>query len=132
MDQVRIIIADDQAEILEVASQVLAPEYSIVATFTSGQALLEQAATLQAEIMVLDISMGEMSGFDVAQVLRQSGNQSKIIFLSVHEDAGFVRAAMDCGAAAYVFKSRMSSDLKEAIRQVVAGGTFISPNSVLQ
>ena len=73
------------------------------------------------DLIILDISLGDMTGFEVARRLKKSGNTAKIIFLTVHEDIDFVRAAFDLGASGYVFKSRISSDLITAIDTVLCG-----------
>ena len=67
-----------------------------------------------------------MTGFDVVRQLKKSSSSAKIIFLTVHENIDFVRAAFDLDAAGYVFKSRISSDLIEAINTICNGGRFSS------
>ena len=58
--------------------------------------------------------------------LKRRGSKAKVVFLSIHEDIDFVRAAYDVGGSAYVIKRRMASDLLKAIRAVLAGRTFTS------
>jgi DNA-binding NarL/FixJ family response regulator len=80
----------------------------------------------------LDISLGDLSGFDVARRLRDRPSRAKIIFLSIHEDVEFVTASLDIGACGYVFKSRVVEDLRKAIEIVYAGGRFVSPTFALR
>jgi two-component system nitrate/nitrite response regulator NarL len=75
--------------------------------------------------VILDISLGDMTGFEVARRLKDSGCTAKLIFLSVHEDVDFVTAAFDIGASGYVFKSRVTEDLTKAIDIVFNGGRFV-------
>jgi CheY-like chemotaxis protein len=77
----------------------------------------------------LDISLGDLSGFDVVRRLRDRPSRAKIIFLSIHEDVEFVTAGFDIGACGYVFKSGVVEDLRKAI-EIVHAGRFVSPTSL--
>jgi DNA-binding NarL/FixJ family response regulator len=91
-----------------------------------GAAVVEQAAILLPDLIILDISLGDLSGFEVARRLKKAGCPAKIIFLSLHQDMDFVGAAFGMGASGYVFKSRLSTDLENAIEVVLSGGHFSS------
>jgi DNA-binding NarL/FixJ family response regulator len=106
--------------------RVLEKEFEMLDAVEDGQALLEAASKLKPDLCLLDISMPIVSGFEVASRLKKDGSTAKIIFLSIHEDVDFVRAAYDAGGSAYVIKRRMASDLLKAIRAVLAGRTFTS------
>jgi DNA-binding NarL/FixJ family response regulator len=75
---------------------------------------------------VLDISMPVMSGLRVAELLRDKGCRFPVVFLTVHEDEEYVRAAQEVGALGYVLKSHMASDLVPAIRAALDGISFLS------
>ncbi len=85
---------------------------------------------LNPDLIILDISLGDMAGFEVARRLKKAGVPAKVIFLTVHENIDFVRAAFDVGAVGYVYKSRISSDLIDAIDTICAGGHFSSADVV--
>jgi DNA-binding NarL/FixJ family response regulator len=120
------LLADDNSAVLNHVTRTLRKEYDIVAAVTDGESVLKQYPRLRPDVIVLDISMGDLSGIDVARRLRDSGCHSKIVFLTVHEDSDFVNAAMGTGASAYVVKSRMSTDLVSAIEAALAGKLFVS------
>lgn len=126
MSKVSILLADDNSAVLDQVARVLKKDYEIVAAFKDGKSVLSEYSRLDPQIIVLDISMGDFSGIDVAMQLRDLGCTSKIIFLTVHEDFDFVNAAMGAGASAYVVKSRLSKDLISAIKAVLAGKIFVS------
>jgi len=86
-----------------------------------------EAARLQPDLIVLDISMPGLTGIEAAQELREAKSTAKLIFLTVHERVEFVRACLAEGALGYVVKSRLAVDLLPAIREVLAGRRFISP-----
>lgn len=123
-----LLLADDNPALLETLVDLLEPTYKVAAALNSGRSVLEKFGALNPDLIVLDISLGDMTGFDVARRLREAGCPAKIIFLSVHEDVDFVNAAFDLGASGYVFKSHITTDLARAIDIVVNGGQFISIN----
>jgi len=127
VSQKRILLADDHPGALAQAAGSLREEYEVVGTVTNGLDLLEAAQRLGPDVIVLDISMPKLNGFEAAQRLKQSGCRSKLVFLTVWEDADFVREAMAVGADAYVVKSRLASDLKLAVAEVLAEHKFVSP-----
>jgi DNA-binding NarL/FixJ family response regulator len=127
VDRVRVLLADDHAAFLAFAAQLLEPEFEVVEQVGDGQASLVETARLQPDILVLDISMPVLNGLEAAQRLRASGSAVKVVFLSVHEDADYVREAVAAGALGYVIKCRIASDLLPALRAAAAGRAFFSP-----
>ena len=89
--------------------------------------MIEEAARLAPDLIVLDISMPKLNGIEAARQLKAAGSRAKIVFLSVHDDADYVRGALAAGAHGYVVKPRLASDLLLALRQVLASGSFVSP-----
>ena len=126
MPPVRLLLADDNPEILETLTDMLQPPYVVAGALPDGASVLQQVPALKPDLLILDISLGDMTGFEVARRLKQNGSATKLIFLTVHETIDFVRAAFDLDAAGYVFKSRIGSDLVAAINVVCSGGKFSS------
>jgi len=124
-EKLRVLLADDNPAILDVVIQILQKEFWILAALNAGSAVIHDAPELKPDVIILDISMGDLNGFEVTRKLHASHCSSKIIFLTVHEELEFIRAAFDAGASGYVFKSRMNTDLREAIHVVQAGKVFI-------
>jgi DNA-binding NarL/FixJ family response regulator len=121
-----LVLADDNPDMLGMLVEMLQTGYRVMAALPNGNSVLDQIATLSPSLVILDISLGDLSGFEVAKRLRDSGCPAKIIFLTVHEDIDFVKAAFDIGVSGYVFKSRISEDLIRAIDIVFDGGQFAS------
>jgi DNA-binding NarL/FixJ family response regulator len=119
-------LADDHKVMREYVVRLLKQDFEIVGVFADGQAIVEAAPGLKPDICLLDISMPVLGGIEVARQLNLSLTSAKIIFLSIHEDPDFVQAALATGAKGYVFKRCMASDLITALKEVLAGGTFIS------
>ena len=126
MNRPCILLADDNSNVLHLARQVLSTEFTVAASVCDGATVLKEVPTLHPDVVVLDISMGESNGIEVARVLRERGCSAKILFLTVHQSLDYVEAALAVGASAYVIKSRMNSDLVPAIRAACSGRLFLS------
>lgn len=102
-------------------------DYEIVAEVTNGKSLVEAAQRLNPDLIVSDISMPEMNGFEAAAQLRALGLTTKLIFLSVQSSPAYVRKARSLGAAGYVLKVYAMEQLPEAVSAVLAERTYVSP-----
>lgn len=131
MARARILLADDHKEIREKVMQQLDPEFEVVGAVEDGNALMKAASRMKPDVCVVDISMPIMNGLEAVTEMKASGSTVKIVFLTVHEDPDFLKAALDAGASGYVVKSRVASDLSPAIRAALAGRLFISPCCIL-
>ena len=126
MARARILVAEDHELMRDRVVRLLKRDFDVVAAVSNGEALLEAAARLQPDVCVLDISMPLLSGIETVNHLKQSDSTAKVIFLTIHNDSDFVGAAFKSGAEGYVFKTRMAADLVVAVREVLAGRTFLS------
>jgi DNA-binding NarL/FixJ family response regulator len=122
----RILLADDHKEIRDRVVRLLEREFEMLEPVKDGRELLESASRLKPDVCLLDISMPVINGIEAAAQLIESGSMAKIIFLTIHEDPDFLIAALKAGASGYVVKPRMASDLRAAVKEVLAGRTFIS------
>jgi len=122
----RILLADDHEEMLETLVGILEDEFQIVGAVENGMRVLELAASLTPDIVVLDISMPEMNGIEAAWRLREEGSLARVVFLTAHNDPDLVEAAVSAGGLGYVLKSHLATDLVSAIWQASVGKTFIS------
>ena len=127
LSRARIMMADDNTAILDHVTDILQDDYEIIGRIADGNAVCAEVDKLKPDLIVLDISMGERSGIDIAHRLQEQGYMGEIVFLTVHEDPAFVSAAMGAGGRGYVIKSRMNTDLGSAVRAVLARRIFISP-----
>ena len=125
---VTLLLADDNSAVLDHVGKMLKKEntYKVIASTTDGNTVVREYLRLKPDVIVLDISMGELSGIDIARQLRDSGCDAKIVFLTVHEDRDYVNAAIGAGGSAYVMKSRLNLDLHRAIKAALANKLFVS------
>jgi len=127
MQRKRLLLADDHKEMLEELQSLLAEEYEIVGAVDNGQKLVDAAKSLKPDLIVSDISMPVMSGFEAAAKIREAGISSKIIFLTVQSSPAYLKKARALGADGYVLKVYTSEELPTAISNVLTGTRYFSP-----
>ena len=125
--KIRVLLGDDHAFILDGVRAALRAEYEVVGQANNGRALVEAAERLQPDLVILDISMPLLNGFESAKQIRKIRPSAKLIFLSQHLNPAYLRHALKLGATGYVLKSDTSEELDRAIRTVLRGETYITP-----
>jgi DNA-binding NarL/FixJ family response regulator len=122
----RVVVADDLATVLGEVTGLLRGSFEVVGMFSDGRAALEGAIALAPDLVVLDISMPEMTGIEVAEELTRRGHNIRVVFLTVHEDLEILKTCQAAGGLGYVIKLHMNSDLVRAMNEALAGRTFTS------
>ena len=121
MNRPRVLVADDHRMFAEALKSLLAAKCEIVGTVTDGRALLEAAAKLQPDVILLDVEMPLMNGLTAGRQLKCSMPRTKLIFLTMHEDPDLVAEAFRAGASAFLLKETEATELFEAIETVMKG-----------
>ena len=126
---IRLVIADDHPIVRQGLRQVIEkdPELLIVSEADDGQAALEQIKATQPQVVILDVDMPRLSGFEVARALAGLALPVEIIFLTVHCEEEFFDEALDLGAKGYVLKDSSVTDIVACVRAVAAGQNYVSP-----
>ncbi len=127
MRRPKILLADDHKMFAQGLRSLFEDDFELLATVEDGQALVEAASRLNPDIIIVDISMPVLNGFDAARQLKKAGCKAKIIFLTMHADAGLVAEALRCGASGYVLKQSVGEELISAITQVGEGKVYLPP-----
>jgi DNA-binding NarL/FixJ family response regulator len=131
----RIILADDHEIILDGLRRILMPEFEIVATAADGRELVAKIERLQPEAAVADISMPLLNGLDALRQCKDAHFRARFVFLTASPDVALATQAFRLGASGYVLKQAAAEELVVAIREALAGRTYITPriaNEVLQ
>ena len=123
----RVLLADDHLLVAEALTSLLTPEFDLVGVVEDGRALIEAAGKLQPDVIVADISMPHLNGIDALAQLRQGGDRTPVVFLTMHRDVTFARRALDAGASGFVLKHSASVELVAAIRAALQGKTYLTP-----
>jgi len=121
-----VLLADDDRSLLDRLRLMLNGDFEVVGMVEDGQALLTAAGELHPDLLVTDISMPRMNGFQAARKLKKERPDARIIFLTVHEDQVVVEEALAMGVSGYVLKRSAAADLIPALQQVFLGGQFVS------
>lgn len=120
----RILVADDHEEVRNTIVRLLKRRFEVLAAVGDGPTFLEEVARLKPDLCVLDISMPQMSGIEVAYRIKERDADIRIVFLTLHDDCDFRAAALATGAEGYVTKARMGGELLFAVGEVLAGRKF--------
>lgn len=128
MKRTRIILADDHILLADAVRNLLEPDYEVVGTFSDGEELVEAAAALSPDIVILDINMPTMNGLTAGPRLKRIMPKVKLIYLTMHQDMETAGEAFRNGASGYVLKTSAASELIRAIREVLRGGNFVTPS----
>ena len=130
MSKIRILVADDHA-VLQAGLEAMLnaePDMLVVGSAGDGHAAVRQAALLQPDVILLDINMPGLNGLEALEQIRSQAPKSRILILTMHDDAQYLRQAMAGGASGYVLKQSAGKELLMAIRTVWQGGVYLHPN----
>ena len=123
----KILLADDEPTVLEGVRRLLESEFLVIGTAQDGPSLLAAAESLKPDVIIADISMPVLNGFEAARRLKAACRDTRIIFLTVHEEPVVVSEALGIGVDGYVIKRSAALDLIPAIRHVLQGRSYVSP-----
>jgi DNA-binding NarL/FixJ family response regulator len=126
MSTIRVVLADDYRPIVAKVRGILGEEFEVIGTAENGNEAVDLVLTLDADVLITDISMPVVNGFQAAERLQMANCRARIVFLTLHEEQAFVSAAFAAGVSAYVLKSRLWTDLIPAIHEALLGNIFVS------
>ena len=125
--KVRVLLADDHGLMAAGVRRLLESRYQVVGVVEDGRALLEAAAARRPDVILTDIAMPGLDGLEATRRLRRSLPHVPVVVLTMLDGSGHVKAALEAGAAGYLVKSSAPRELIEAIEEVLAGGTYVTP-----
>jgi DNA-binding NarL/FixJ family response regulator len=127
---IKVVLCDDHVIFRQGLLKLLqsAEDIIVVGESGDGNEVLNLILREKPDLAILDISMPGLSGFEIAEKIQKSGLETKIIFLTMHNDQPTVKTAIQSDASGFVLKDDAFEDLLYAIRAVASGGKFISPS----
>ena len=134
MNKIRILLADDHA-VLQAGLEAMLNaqgDMLVVGTAGDGHAAVRQAALLQPDVILLDINMPGINGLEALEQMRVQAPASRVLILTMHDDAQYLRQAMAGGAAGYVLKQSASTELLSALNAALKNQRYISPQLSLE
>jgi two-component system, NarL family, response regulator NreC len=129
MESIRIVLADDHS-IVRAGIRTLInaqPDMKVVGEAGDGAAALAQVETARPDLVVMDLSMPKLNGLEATEQLRGRIPTARVLMLSVHEDATYLRRALEVGAASYILKRSAAETLISALRAVASGKVYLDP-----
>jgi len=127
MERIRLLLADDHVMFAQGLESLLGDEFELLGNAGNGEELVAAAMRLQPDVILVDISMPVLNGFDAVRRIRKGGSQARIIFLTMHDDERLVAEAFRCGGSGYILKQAAGDELVHAIKAVAGGNNYVSP-----
>jgi two-component system, NarL family, response regulator DesR len=122
-----ILIAEDDFLIREgTLRSLLEPHFTIVASVDDGREAIEAASEYKPDVVLLDVSLPRVRGFEAARQILEAAPSCKVLFVSNYADPEYSETARELGAVGYVIKSRAAIELVPAIETVLTGHFFQS------
>lgn len=129
---ITIVLVDDHKLVRQGLKLLLEdePDIKVVGEAANGPDGIELVETLKPDILITDLVLDGMNGIEVTKEIRTQIPGIKIIVLTMYNDAGYVRHALKEGARGYILKGAGIEDLVQAVRTVMAGGSYLSPSVI--
>jgi DNA-binding NarL/FixJ family response regulator len=124
--QPTVLIADDHQVFAESLRSLLGSTYDVVGTAKDGKDLIELALTFKPALILTDLSMPKMNGFDAMKLLDEKGIRSKFVILTMHDEKKLAVRVFRAGASAFLLKTAGADELMKALEVVMRGGHYLS------
>ena len=127
--KIRVLLADDHTILRRGVRMLLEsqPDMEVIGEAKTGREAIDEARRLTPDVVVMDVSMPELNGIEGTRQICSELKNTKVIGLSMHSDAVYVREILRAGARGYLIKDSEDEDLLRAIRAVSRGEAFLSP-----
>lgn len=128
LNEIRVLVADDHAVLRSGLKLLISTQPDMLVVGEAGDFLSarEKILTLRPDVVIQDLSMPGGNGVKVIEDLSREIPETRLVVLTMHDDASMFCAAFAAGAAGYVVKSAADTELLTAVRTVAAGGTFVN------
>lgn len=124
----RVLMADDHSILLAGVRKLLQDQYDVVEMVEDGRALIEATERLKPDLVLLDISMPLLNGFEAARQLKKAMPEIRILFLTMHASPQYATEAFKAGGNGYLLKQSAVTELPQAIEAVLGGKYYLTPS----
>lgn len=122
----RVVLADDHAIVAAGLEEILKKSANVVASVRDGRALLSAVSQFRPEVVLTDISMPLLNGLDAIRQIRTISPETKTIILTMHSEPDLAVTAFKAGASGYLLKTSDEAELSTALREVMAGRSYVT------
>jgi two-component system response regulator NreC len=128
--KIRLLVADDHPVVRAGLRLLLSaqPDMEVVGEAADGQTAVERALELKPDVVVMDLTLGEMDGLTATREIVDHNPRTKVVVLTIHDDEAYLRQALQAGATGYVLKEAVDTEIAVAIRVVHRGEVFLYPS----
>ncbi len=125
----RILLADDHTVVRNGFRMILGSQsdLEVVGEASNGREAVELALSAQPDVIVMDVTMPELNGIEATRRICEAAPRTRILALSMHKDAVYVREILRAGAKGYLLKDSGENDFLNAVRAIAGGDGFLSP-----
>jgi two-component system response regulator NreC len=130
-EKIRVLLADDHT-ILRAGLRMMLnaqPDILVVGEASDGKEAIAVTLRLQPDVVIMDITMPEMTGIDATRQIKKDCPDVKILILTMHENEGYLFQSLRAGASGYMMKEAADTELIQAIRTVQSGRFYLSPTA---
>jgi DNA-binding NarL/FixJ family response regulator len=127
----KILIVDDHEVVRQGVRTILRsrPQWEVCGEAVNGRDAIEKAKTLDPDVIIMDITMPEMSGIEATREITKLKLRAAVLVFTMHESKNLASTVQDAGARGFVLKSHAARDLLDALEALLNGGTFFGPDS---
>jgi two-component system response regulator NreC len=134
MAKIRILLVDDHTLFRQGIRALLAaePDMDVIGEASSGLEAIDKADELRPDVVLMDIAMPGLGGFEAAREIKKLRPETKVVFLTMYDDDSYLVEGMEVGANGYVLKDSPSAQLVAAVRDAGCGNSYLSPRMLSQ
>ena len=131
MNSIKVLIVDDHPMVADGIRAILETydDIVVVGTLANGQEVIDQAATLAPDVIMLDLNMPLVNGLSATEILLENHPDTRILILSMHDTPEYINTALNHGAMGYVLKDVPTEEIRRAIDTVMAGERYLCPGA---
>jgi DNA-binding NarL/FixJ family response regulator len=128
MEEMRFVIADDHEIVREGLRSLIEkqPGWKVVGEATNGREAVEKTKQLNPDVTVLDLQMPQLDGIEATRQIRESGAQTKVLILTMHDSGAMIRRVIDAGARGYIWKTDSAREFVMAVKALRHDKIFLS------
>jgi len=129
-DRIQVLVVDDHVVVREGIKMVLTtdPELRVVGEASSGEEAVDRVKELKPHVVVMDIAMPGLSGFEATRLIREQNPDVKVLALTVHDSEAYVFQMLQAGATGYVLKRASAADVIQAVKAAHRGEAILHPS----